>query len=67
MSNEDNMIDIELDLEDDLLFDLMLEAHRRDITLNQMVQLILTRAIEERQNEQQNNTTTPTSEDQRAS
>lgn len=67
MSNEDKMVDIELDLEDDLLFDLMFEAHRRDITLNQMVQLILTRAIEERQNEQQNNTTTPTSEDQRAS
>jgi hypothetical protein len=32
---------IQLDLEDDLLFQLMLRAHEQDITLNQLVENIL--------------------------
>jgi predicted HicB family RNase H-like nuclease len=37
----DNKTTIELDLEDDLLFQLMLMAHEQDITLNQLVENIL--------------------------
>ena len=32
---------IQIDLEDDLLFQLMLRAHEQDITLNQLVENIL--------------------------
>ena len=32
---------IELDLEEDLLYRLMLEAHHQDITLNQLVNKLL--------------------------
>jgi predicted HicB family RNase H-like nuclease len=37
----DNRSTIELDLEDDLLFELMLEAHKQDITLNRLIENIL--------------------------
>ena len=37
----DTRVSLPLDLEDDLLFELMKKAHERDITLNQMVELIL--------------------------
>jgi hypothetical protein len=37
---------IQIDLEDDLLFQLMLRAHERDITLNQLVEQILREYIE---------------------
>jgi predicted HicB family RNase H-like nuclease len=37
----DNKTTIELDLEHDLLFQLMLMAHEQDITLNQLVENIL--------------------------
>ena len=38
---EDNRVTIELDLEEDLLYQLMLRAHEQDITLNQLVERIL--------------------------
>ena len=41
MSEQDNRAEIEIDLPDDVLFGLMMEAHRRDITFNQLVELIL--------------------------
>ena len=49
-NKDDGKVDMELDLEDDLLFELMIRAHQQDITLNQMIEKILTRVIEERKN-----------------
>jgi hypothetical protein len=42
----DRRIQIPLDLTDDLMLHLAMEAHKRDITLNQMVELILKEAIQ---------------------
>ena len=41
MSDTDNRVDMEIDIPDDVLFKLMLQAHEHDITLNQMVERIL--------------------------
>lgn len=41
----DTRVKVPLDLDDDLLFDLMKMAHERDITLNQMVEEVLSRVI----------------------
>lgn len=38
-------VDVVLDLEQDLLYELMLMAHERDITLNQLIETILTEYI----------------------
>jgi predicted HicB family RNase H-like nuclease len=38
---QDNRVTIELDLDEDLLYQLMLKAHEHDITLNQMIEKIL--------------------------
>ena len=38
---EDNRVTIEIDLDEDLLYQLMLRAHEHDITLNQMIEKIL--------------------------
>lgn len=43
----DKRIQVPLDLEDDLMLQLCMEAHKRDITLNQMVEEVLRTAIEE--------------------
>jgi hypothetical protein len=43
----DNRATIELDLDHDLLFQLMLLAHEQDITLNQLVENILRKYIDE--------------------
>lgn len=40
------MEEIEIDLDDETLFQLMLEAHRRDITFNKLVEEILLKEIE---------------------
>lgn len=47
--SKDNRVTIPIDLEDELLFKLMLMAHEQDITLNQLVENILREfiAIEE--------------------
>ena len=42
----DTRVSIPLELEDDLLFELMKQAHERDITLNQMVEQVLREVIE---------------------
>ena len=38
---DDNRTTIKIDLEEDLLYQLMLYAHEQDITLNQLVERIL--------------------------
>jgi NTP pyrophosphatase (non-canonical NTP hydrolase) len=38
---QDNRVTIEIDLDEDLLYQLMLLAHEHDITLNQMIEKIL--------------------------
>jgi len=38
---QDNRVTIEIDLDQDLLYELMLRAHEHDITLNQMIEQIL--------------------------
>lgn len=39
--SKDNRVTIEIDLEDELLFKLMLMAHEQDITLNALIENIL--------------------------
>lgn len=43
----DTRVQVPLDLEDDLLFDLMKMAHEHDVTLNQMVETVLRQVIEQ--------------------
>jgi hypothetical protein len=43
----DTRVSVPLELEDELMFELMKMAHERDITLNEMVEEILRRVIEE--------------------
>lgn len=47
----DSRIQIPLDLDDDLLLHLAMEAHKRDITLNKMVEIILQDMIDKHKNE----------------
>jgi predicted HicB family RNase H-like nuclease len=42
----DNRVTIEIDLDEDLLYQLMLRAHEHDITLNQMIERILREYID---------------------
>jgi hypothetical protein len=43
---EKNMEEIEIDLSNEILFELMLEAHKRDITLNVLINILLKEYIE---------------------
>lgn len=43
---QDNRVTIEIDLDEDLLYQLMLKAHEHDITLNQMIEKILREYLE---------------------
>ena len=43
----DNRVTIKIDLEQDVLYQLMLRAHEQDITLNQLVDRILREFIDE--------------------
>jgi hypothetical protein len=45
----DSRVDVPLDLEDELVFEMMKQAHDRDITLNQYVELILKQAMDKPQ------------------
>ena len=51
LSVSDGKVDVVLDLDKDLLYELMLMAHERDITLNQLIETILREYIK---NEQSN-------------
>jgi hypothetical protein len=42
----DSRIQVPLDLDNDLLLQLAMEAHKRDITLNKMVEVVLQQAID---------------------
>ena len=42
-----NKTSMEIDIDEDLLFQVMLLAHERDITLNQMVNFILSESYSE--------------------
>jgi hypothetical protein len=46
VKEEDNRVDIDLNLDDIDILRLALEAHKRDITLNKMVELVLQEAID---------------------
>jgi hypothetical protein len=48
----DTRVQVELDLDDDLLLQLMTQAHKQDITLNKMVEQILTEMIDRAQTSQ---------------
>ena len=52
LSNPDGRVDVPIDLDRDTLFELMLSAHEKDITLNQHVENILRIAIEKHQQDQ---------------
>lgn len=49
-NKDDGKVDMELDLDEDLLFELMIRAHQKDITLNQLIEEILTNVMESRKN-----------------
>ncbi len=42
----DNRVEFELDLEKDVIYELAMEAHRRDITLNTLIETILRELLE---------------------
>jgi predicted HicB family RNase H-like nuclease len=43
---EDNRVDIELDLNEHEVYLLAMEAHKRDITLNKMIESILQEVVD---------------------
>ena len=42
----DNRVEIELDLNEHEIYQLAMEAHKRDITLNKMIEIILQEVID---------------------
>lgn len=42
----DNRVEIELNLDEHEIYQLAMEAHKRDITLNKMVELILQEVVD---------------------
>jgi len=44
---QDNRVIVEIELEDELLYRLMIMAHEQDITLNQLVQQILQKYLDD--------------------
>lgn len=52
----DDRVDVPLDLDNDVMLTLALEAHRRDITLNQLVTEVLEVAVERELSQKENNT-----------
>lgn len=47
-TSPDNRVDVEIDLDNFTILQLALEAHKRDITLNKMVEIILQEVIDQR-------------------
>ena len=50
----DRRVEVPVELEDDVLLQLALEAHKRDITLNKMVEILLQNAIDAHRNVNEN-------------
>ena len=46
MNEPDNRVEMELDIEDELLFALMKAAHEQDVTLNQYIEHLLRECAE---------------------
>ena len=44
--NEDNRVEVELDLDEHEIYQLAMEAHKRDIMLNKMIEGILQEVID---------------------
>jgi predicted HicB family RNase H-like nuclease len=42
----DGRVSVDIDIDDDVILQLALEAHKRDITLNKMVEIILQEVID---------------------
>ena len=43
---EDNRVEVELDLNEHEIYQLAMEAHKRDITLNKMIESILQEVVD---------------------
>ena len=54
MTDTDNRVEIEIELADEEWFTLMKIAHEQDITLNQLVERVLTAEIDRLKKEQDN-------------
>lgn len=46
MMMNDNRVEVEINLEDHEILQLAMEAHKRDITLNNMIEIILQETID---------------------
>lgn len=55
----DDKVDVEIDIDDELLLQLFMRAHEQNITLNQLVENLLTEFIKEHK-EQENGTNSKT-------
>lgn len=51
VKKEEKMVDVEIDIDDNTFNFISKEAHRRDVTFNQMVAIILNRYIEDNEKE----------------
>jgi hypothetical protein len=47
----EKMVDVEIDIDDDLFLAVAKEAHKQNITFNQMVNIILKKKLEEEEEE----------------
>ena len=54
MTETDNRVDVEIELTDEEWYTLMKIAHQQDITLNQLVERVLTAEIDRIQKEREN-------------
>ena len=46
MDNVDNRVEVEINLEDHEILALAMQAHKRDITLNSMIEIILQEVVD---------------------
>lgn len=51
---EDNRVEVELNLDEHEIYQLAMEAHKRDITLNKMIEIILQEVIDKHKQENVN-------------
>lgn len=47
----DNRVEVELDLDEHEIYQLAMEAHKRDITLNKMIEIILQEVVDKHKKE----------------
>jgi predicted DNA-binding ribbon-helix-helix protein len=51
MTEPDNRVEVEIELEEDIQFALMKIAHERDITLNQLIEQLIREAMDNAEDE----------------